>query len=87
MLRGNTNAVGLMSIDACDGRTVWSAFPLAVSRDSGRVFRDAFSPQRSTEKLQNFCLGSKSHVYTIGGGLMIREPEAGGTLLRSGFEP
>lgn len=87
ILRGNSNAGGLMSIDACDGRTVWSALPLAVSRDGGRVFRDEFSPRFWTEKLQNFCLGSKSYVYAIGGGLMIREPEAGGTLLRSGFEP
>jgi photosystem II stability/assembly factor-like uncharacterized protein len=87
ILRGNTNAGSLMSIDACDGRTVWSASPLAVSRDGGRVFRDDFLGRFWTDKLQNFCLDSKSYVYAIGSGLMIREPEAGGTLLRSGFEP
>lgn len=95
ILLGPTNGTGTTwTIDACDGRTVWSADSAAISRDNGRTFQnDGNLTSRKLGRFQNFCVNGKTRGLAVtgepglGSALLIREPEAGDTLFRETFDP
>ncbi|ANB19284.1 sialidase family protein [Dokdonella koreensis] len=85
---------GAWSIDACDGRTVWEPNSGSISRDNGLTFRsDVDATPTKLGRFENLCLDGKTHAVAVmgegglGAGLLIREPEAGDTLLREAFDP